>query len=64
MLGLIQIDGYATTLLDARDSLLLGGWLEFGAVERDHHGGEFLGLAEGAGLKRAFLLPDVPGDVE
>lgn len=64
MPGLIQIDGYASTLLDACDPLLLGGRLQLRAVERDHHGGEFLGLAEGAGLKGAFLLPDVPGDVE
>ena len=63
-LALVQIDGYATTLLDTRDPLLLGGRLEFGTVERDHHGGEFLGLAKGAGLEGALLLPDVPGDVE
>lgn len=61
---LIQIDGYASTLFDSRDPLLLGGRLQFGAVERDHHGGELLGLAEGAGLEGAFFLPDVPGDVE
>lgn len=64
MPSLIQIDGYASTLLDSSDPLLLGGWLQFGAVEGDHHGGEFLGLAERAGLKGALLLPDVPGDVE
>lgn len=63
-LALIQIDGYATALLDTRDPLLLGGWLEFRTVESDHHGGEFLGLAKGAGLKGALLFPDVPGDVE
>lgn len=64
MPGLIQIDGYATTLLHTGDPLLLRGWLQFRAVESDHHGGEFLGLAEGAGLKGAFLLADVPGNVE
>lgn len=63
-LCLIQINGYATTLLHTCDPLLLGRWLEFRAVEGDHHGGEFLGLAEGAGLKGTFLLPDVPGNVE
>lgn len=62
--GLIQIDGDAAALLHTRHPLLLGGRLQFGAVECDHHGGEFLGLAEGAGLEGAFLLPDVPGDVE
>lgn len=64
VLGLVQINGDATTLLHTCDPLLLGGWLQFRAVECDHHGGEFLGLAEGAGLKGAFLLADVPGDVE
>lgn len=61
---LIQIDRYAAALFDTRDPLLFGGWLQFRAVECDHHGGEFLGLAEGAGLEGALLSPDVPGDVE
>lgn len=61
---LIQIYGYAATLLDSCHPLLLGGRLQLRAVEGHHHGGEFLGLAEGARLERALFLADVPGDVE
>lgn len=60
----VQVDGYTAALLDAGDSLLLPGRLQLRAVERNSHGSEFLGLAEGTRLEGALFFPDVPGDVE
>lgn len=61
---LVQVYGYAATLFDALDALLLGGRLLVRTVQCESHGGKTLRFTKRTGLEGALLPPDVPGDVE
>ena len=63
-LCLVQVYGYTATLLDALDTLLLGGRLLVWTVESKRHGGKPLRLAERTGLESPFLSPHVSGYVK
>lgn len=60
----VQLDGDAAALFDPLHAFFPGRRLLVGAAEGEGHGGEALGFAERARLKRALFLAHVPRDVE